>query len=198
MPYLFQIFHNLDIQKVNRKDLEHETRDILVELHSKDQSKMNQGWSLHDMFRIKHLFMDQYFLEPTIKRKIKTKNYNCNEERYVEHTKCLNDFYMSKLNCTFPWLKLASQSQEKCGSKHFIRDLVDLVEKISIGKYTTLLAFSVATSTIEFSSDLPLRNEIKLFPTNILKLTSGLKDLTGEPCWGIAENLFLNSTSEEN
>ena len=149
--------------------MEHDTYEILVELHSKDKSRMNQRWSFHDIFRIKDLFRDEYYLEPTIKRKIKTKNYNCNEERYVEHTKCLNDYYMSKLNCTFPWLQSASQSQGKCGSKHFTKDLVDLVENISIGKHATLLAFSGTTSTIVFSSDLSLRNEIKLFPTNILK-----------------------------
>ena len=171
---------------------------IFLEIHTKNQSKMNYRWSSHDLLHFKDNKWDDYYLETTIKRKIKTKNYECYESNDMEQTKCLDDFYMSKLNCTFPWLKLASQSQEKCGSKHFIRDLVDLVENISIGKYPTLLAFSVATSTIEFSSDLPLRNEIKLFSTNILKLTSGLKDLTGEPCWGIAENLFLNSTSEEN
>ena len=92
--------------------------DIFVELHSKDQSMMNQGWSLHDLYRIIAGTWEQYFVEPTLKRKINTKNFNCYEERDVEQTKCLNHFYMSKLNCTFPWLESTKRSKENCGSKH--------------------------------------------------------------------------------
>ena len=108
--------------------------EIVVELHSKDQSRMNQGYSYHDLYRIKDGTREEYFLEPTLKRKIKTKNYNCDEENYVEQTKCLNHFYMSKLNCTFPWLESTKQSEENCGSKHFIKDLADLIEDVSTGK----------------------------------------------------------------
>ena len=95
---------------------------------------MNQGYSDHDFYETKPDTMEMYFVEPTLIRKIKTKNYNCYEENYVEQTKCLNNFYMSKLNCTFPWLESTKQSQEKCGSKHFIKDLVDLILDVSTGK----------------------------------------------------------------
>ena len=109
--------------------------EIVVELHSKDQSRTNQGFSYHDIYRIKNGTSEEYYMEPTLKRKIKTKDYNCKEERDMEQTTCLNHFYISKLNCTFPWLKSTKQSQEKCGSKHFIRDLVNLVEFVATGKY---------------------------------------------------------------
>ena len=112
-----------------------------VELHSKEQSRMNQGWSFHDINRSKNGTREEYFVEPTLKEKIKTKNYNCYEERHVEQTKCLNDFYMSKLNCTFPWLESTKQYQEKCQSKHFIKDLVDLVHNVSTGKYSSSGSF---------------------------------------------------------
>ena len=96
---------------------------------------MNQRISDHDIYRIKDGTWEEYSVGPNSQRKIKTKNYNCKEERDMEQTTCLNHFYISKLNCTFPWLKSTKQSQEKCGSKHFIRDLVNLVEFVATGKY---------------------------------------------------------------
>ena len=65
----------------------------------------------------------------------KLRNMADEEEKYVEPTDCLNNFYMSKLNCTFPWLESTIQVQEKCGSKHFIKDLIDLIDDVSTGNY---------------------------------------------------------------
>ena len=99
---------------------------------------MNQGLqgglSLHNIYKMKGYVHEQYYVKPTFKRKIKTKNYNCYEERNVEQTECLNHFYMSKLNCTFPWLESTKQSKENCGSKHLIKDLVNLIDDVSTGK----------------------------------------------------------------
>ena len=115
---------------------------VFVELHSKHQSRMNQGYPLHDLYIVTEDFYEEYYMEPTLKRKIKTTNYNCyDEERYMEQTKCLNHYYMSKLNCTFPWLESIKKSQEKCGQKHFIKDLIDLIENVSKGKYITIIFF---------------------------------------------------------
>ena len=105
-----------------------------VELHDKDQSRMNQGWSDHDFYEAKSDILNIYYVEPILTGKIKTKSYNCYEEKYVEQTKCLNNYYMSILNCTFPWLNSTKQSQEKCGTKHFIKDLVNLINNVSSGK----------------------------------------------------------------
>ena len=97
---------------------------------------MNQGYSLHDLYSIKNSTMEEYFMEPTLHTHIKTKNYNCNDKkRYLEQTDCLNNFYMSKLNCTFPWLESTRQSQEICGSKHLIMDLFYLIDDVSTGMY---------------------------------------------------------------
>ena len=125
----------MNISNIGIKLSEEWVDRIYIELHSKGQSRMNQGYSLHDLYSIKNSTMEEYFMEPTLQTKMKTKNYNCNEEEnYVEPTDCLNNFYMSKLNCTFPWLESTEQSQEKCGSKHFIKDLVDLILDVSTGK----------------------------------------------------------------
>ena len=95
---------------------------------------MNQGYSDHDFYETKPDTIEMYFVEPTLTRKIKTKNYDCYDKRYMEQTKCLNNYYMSILNCTFPWLNSTKQSQEKCGTKHFIKDLVNLINNVSSGK----------------------------------------------------------------
>ena len=108
---------------------------VFVELHSKGQSRMNQGYPLHDFYLVTEDTVEEYYMEPIIKRKIKTRNHDCyDKERYIEQTECLNNFYMSKLNCTFPWLEsILKESQEKCGPKHFIKDLIDLIENVSKG-----------------------------------------------------------------
>ena len=122
------------MSEIARKQSVYQIGQIFVELHSKDHSRMNQGWSFHDIYRGKNGTREEYFVEPTLKGKIKTKNYNCYEERNVEQTECLNHFYMSKLNCTFPWLESTKQSKENCGSKHLIKDLVNLIDDVSTGK----------------------------------------------------------------
>ena len=113
---------------------------VFVELHSKDQSRMNEGYPFNDLYLVTEDTAEEYYMEPTIKRKIQTRNYNCyDEERYMEQTKCLNHYYMSKLNCTFPWLESIKEAQEKCGPKHFIKDLIELIENVSKGKYHLFL-----------------------------------------------------------
>ena len=108
--------------------------EILVELHAKDQSKMNQGWSYHDLYLLKIRKQEWYYLEPTIKRNIKTRNYNCYENNDMEQTNCLNNYYMSKMNCTLPWLVPTLESKEKCGANNFIKDLVHLIDDVAKGE----------------------------------------------------------------
>ena len=125
------------MSEIARKLSVDEIVQVFVELHSKDQSRMNQQYSGHDIYGIKVGTREEYHVEPTLQRNIKTKNYNCYEERYMEQTKCLNHFYMSKLNCIFPWLESTKQTQEKCGTNHFIKNLVDLIGDVSTGKYSS-------------------------------------------------------------
>ena len=123
---MIEIAKNLAIDKIE---------SIQVELQSKDQSRMNQRYSFHDLYPVINGTRKRYYLEPLLNKKINTRHYKCDEENNHEQTKCLNYFYMSKLNCTFPWLESTNQSQEKCGSKHLILDLVNLIDNVSIGKY---------------------------------------------------------------
>ena len=122
---MIEIARNLAIDKIE---------SIQVELQSKDQSRMNQRYSFHDLYPVINGTRKRYYLEPLLNKKINTRHYKCDEENNHEQTKCLNYFYMSKLNCTFPWLESTNQSQEKCGSKHLILDLVNLIDNVSIGK----------------------------------------------------------------
>ena len=52
----------------------------------------------------------------------------------MEQTNCLNNFYMSKMNCSFPWLVPTIESKEKCGAANFIKDLVDLIDDVAKGE----------------------------------------------------------------
>ena len=107
---------------------------ILLELHAEGQSKMNQRFSYHDFYRFKDSKLKQYFIEPSLKKKIKTKNYNCYETNYMQKTNCLDEFYMLQMNCTFPWLlKSIEQNREICGSKHYIHDFIDLIDVVTKG-----------------------------------------------------------------
>ena len=45
---------------------------LFVELHSQDQSKMNQRWSDHDLYRCKENKHEIYSVEPLLETKIKT------------------------------------------------------------------------------------------------------------------------------
>ena len=48
-------------------------------------------------------------------------------------TKCYNEFYMMKLNCSFPWIKSTQLPFKTCGSNHKVNDLVNLVNEVNIG-----------------------------------------------------------------
>ena len=96
---------------------------------------MNYVCSSFDFYRSSNGSWNEYYIEPIINTKIKTKNYNCYQESDMNHANCFNDFYMSKLNCTFPWMAIGSSngSREQCGNKHFIKDLIDLIDGVIKG-----------------------------------------------------------------
>ena len=109
---------------------------ILIEIHSRGQSFMNQKWKWHFIEFAKPNTWIDYYLEESVMKKIKTKHYNCNESNNIQMTNCLNEFYMSKLNCSFPWLKSNFGSLEKCGNKHYIGDLIALIDNVVMdGKF---------------------------------------------------------------
>ena len=109
---------------------------ILVEHHSRNQSYMNQGWPWHYIEYIKPKKWIDYYWEATVTKKINTKNHECYESNHMQMTNCLNEFYMSKMNCSFPWLKSNFGSLEKCGNKHYIGDLKTLIDNVVMdGKF---------------------------------------------------------------
>ena len=52
----------------------------------------------------------------------------------MNQEQCLNDLYMNKLNCTFPWIKSNDESLQKCGSQYYIQDLIDLIANVAKGE----------------------------------------------------------------
>ena len=106
---------------------------VFAELHAKDQSKMNHRWSFHDTYWFKEDMAVVYLVEQFLKTKIKTKNYDCYEQNDMKQKTCMDDFYMKKLNCTFPWIKPNDESRQKCGSQHYINDLIDLIDDVVKG-----------------------------------------------------------------
>ena len=48
-------------------------------------------------------------------------------------TQCFNEFYMMKLNCSFPWFKSKNDKYQRCGSKHKVNDLVNIINEVNQG-----------------------------------------------------------------
>ena len=112
---------------------------IQVELQSKDQSRMNQRYSFHDLYPVINGTRKRYYLEPLLNKKINTRHYKCDEENNHEQTKCLNYFYMSKLNCTFPWLELE----------------ISVLESVSFSvSFFIFFQYSIIFNTIQYNSRL--------------------------------------------
>ena len=78
---------------------------LLVEIHPRNQSLMNQEYSWENLDFIKPGRYSLNFLRPTITKNIQTSKHDCNENNSLQVTKCYDEFYMSKMNCSFPWLK---------------------------------------------------------------------------------------------
>ena len=103
-----------------------------IELHQRNQSKMNHRWKYSNL---------QYYTDPTIaqdrylissiQKKVKTRNYTCDESNAIQVTNCLDEYYMKQLNCSFPWLQTEFHDLKKCWSNHYIDDLKKLVTNVS-------------------------------------------------------------------
>ena len=90
---------------------------------------------------------DWYYAEPSFRRKIKTKNFECYESNSMQQTKCLDHYYMSQMNCTFPWSNSIyysgiNKKMEKCWDKHYIQDFINLIDKVAKGKYLQWTGYS--------------------------------------------------------
>ena len=103
----------------------------VIDVHERFQTMMNQEYS-YDMLR--ELYPQQfaiYYYKPVINTKVKTKNYQCNEENSNKLYPCFDEFYMSKLNCSFPWLLHYNGTLQNCGSKQYIKDFINLITSVA-------------------------------------------------------------------
>ena len=132
---------------------------IVMQIHPKDQSRMNLALLWKQTSRIDPgMFSDQYY-EATNYKNINTKNHLCTMDD-LKHSKCVEEFYMSQLGCSLPWLESYSGSLEKCWDKHKVFDLVNLISnvtEISTGFYEKMKTFGCiekcwTTSWIETKS----------------------------------------------
>ena len=57
----------------------------------------------------------------------------------MQQTKCLDQYYMSQINCTFPWANSpypsGNKEMEQCWDKHYIQDFINLIDRVAKGKY---------------------------------------------------------------
>ena len=100
-------------------------RGIIAELHSKDQSLLPQEFPEDRIYRLKENVHARYRIKPTINQNLKTRRQDCKVDNTGKVKKCFDEFYVSKLNCTFPWL---SNSTKTCGSEEKIIDLMRLMK----------------------------------------------------------------------
>ena len=102
---------------------------LLLEVHPRHQSLMNQDYTWENIYYFISGKEVWHTFSPTIFNLVKTKHQPCNEENSLKVTQCFDDFYMSKINCSFPWLESDKGSGlPKCGSKHKVYDLIHLIK----------------------------------------------------------------------
>ena len=103
----------------------------LIDVHELFQTMMNQEYSYGMLRELQKRKFIQYHYKPVINAKVKTKNYQCNEKNSNKFNPCFDEFYMSKLNCSFPWLKNYNGTLQKCGSKQYIKDFINLITSVA-------------------------------------------------------------------
>ena len=77
---------------------------IWFEVHPREESMMNRLYSkskLNLIYKGKNILLSYH---PTITRNVNTRYHKCNEDNSNKITSCYDNFYMKKLNCSFPWL----------------------------------------------------------------------------------------------
>ena len=88
-----------------------DTDSFLIEVHPRNQSRMNNVWSFTSMNHVVRKEIIWYYYGATSVKKLKTQKYDCIEENSMKITNCYDEFYMQSMNCSFPWLKINNQSK---------------------------------------------------------------------------------------
>ena len=112
-----------------------DTDSFLIEVHPRNQSRMNNVWSFTSMNHVVRKEIIWYYYGATTVKKLKTKKYDCIEENSMKITNCYDEFYMKNMNCSFPWLKINKISNEtllqKCGPNNTVDELKNLIRKVA-------------------------------------------------------------------
>ena len=111
-----------------------ELNSIMIELHPRNESRMNQIYSWTNTNLIKPKILANLYFSPTITISQKTKNYDCNYYNTLSLTHCYDSYYMNKLNCSFPWLESGVSyhgTLHKCRSQDYIYDLLNLIRNVT-------------------------------------------------------------------
>ena len=103
---------------------------ILMEIHQKDLGRHNREISWEQTHKITNGMTHDFTFKGSIFRTVRTNKHLCDIKNQAKHTKCFNNYYMSKLNCSFPWMKESLNDLPKCGANDKVQDLVDLIIKI--------------------------------------------------------------------
>ena len=104
-------------------------KSIIIEVHQKHNSLMNQKYTWEKMNYLREGKFSSITFKPTIKESISTHLNKCNEKNSLKLTKCFDEFYMRKLNCSFPWLKKYNGNLQKCGNKQNLLDFKHLIKQ---------------------------------------------------------------------
>ena len=106
----------------------------LVNVHEPFQSIMNQEYTFKSLKEVQPNQYVLYYFTPIIEIKAKTKHYQCDENNAIKLNPSFDEFYMAKMNCSFPWLSSYNGTLQKCGSKHYIQDFSKLIASVSHAK----------------------------------------------------------------
>ena len=106
-------------------------KTIFMEIHQKNLGRHNLAISWEQTYRITNEMIHDFTFKGSILNTVRTRRHPCDEKNQVKRSICLNNFYMSKLNCSFPWIKEGMKNLPKCGRNDKIQDLMDLIIKIN-------------------------------------------------------------------
>ena len=121
--------------------------ELIIEIHDNGHSSLNHNWGWDKVLKLEangnwqtnsykvisiivafitfyDVFTYKSFIQAILSKNVHTKKYNCRPDSSFKITNCFDEFYMNKLNCSFPWLKSYNGPLQKCGSDNYVKDLV--------------------------------------------------------------------------
>ena len=108
---------------------------MIAHFHEKGQSTLNykveqeQAWKLVPGYGVRNL-------KSMLQTRITSKSYKCNDKGTSSLFQCANEFYMKKLNCSFPWIENHTLTQCNSNGTHDIDTLLDLFQELQLENKT--------------------------------------------------------------